>query len=299
MFQLLLLVVMLMCQHKANSNYIRGLQTKPLMAPKYGYNPESRSLLAPNKQKNTDLDHVWEQSGLHEGDIMIYSQEERNGILDSKLRWDNATIPFYIEESHFTDDEIKVILSSMKEYNRKTCIRFKPYAKSDVNWIIITGNETGCWSSVGMKGEGQQLNIHTPKCVRKGTVIHELLHAIGFYHQQSASNRDEYVKILWDNIEKGHENNFEIYNSSFVTDYGVEYDIKSIMHYSRKAFSKNGQDTIVPIQNITELGQRDYMTDKDIKKLNKMYENSCNQPEPIDEAEEFVDFADWFSSLYI
>ena len=123
--------------------------------PKYGFNPESRSLVSPNKQKNSDLDHVWEQSGLYQGDIMVYSQAERNGVLDLELRWTNATVPFYIEESQFTDDEIKVILSAFKDYHRKTCIRFKPYEESDSNWIIITGNEKGCWSSVGMKGDGQ------------------------------------------------------------------------------------------------------------------------------------------------
>lgn len=125
-----------------------------------------------------------------------------------------------------------------------------------------------------------------------------MLHALGFYHQQSASNRDEFVKIMWENIEPGHENNFNIYNSSIITDYGVEYDTESIMHYSRTAFSKNGQDTIVPIQNIAQLGQRNGLTDKDIKKLDTMYKDDCNEPEPIDIAEEFVDVVDWFRSLF-
>ncbi|CAO1404987.1 unnamed protein product [Diamesa tonsa] len=297
MLQLFLLII-LICQNEVNSNFLRGLQTKPLKAPKYGYNPESRSLMPNNAQKNSDVDHVWEESGLYQGDIMIYSKAERNGVLDMKLRWPNATVPFYIEESQFTDEEIKVLLSAFKDYNRKTCVRFKPYKETDSNWVIITGNEKGCWSSVGMREEGQQINLHTPKCVRKGTVIHELLHALGFYHQQSASNRDEFVKIMWENIEPGHENNFNIYNSSVITDYGVEYDTESIMHYSRTAFSKNGQDTIVPIQNIAQLGQRNGLTDKDIKKLDTMYKDDCNEPEPIDIAEEFIDVVDWFRSLF-
>lgn len=125
-----------------------------------------------------------------------------------------------------------------------------------------------------------------------------MLHALGFYHQQSASDRDEYVEIMWENIEPGHENNFNIQNSSVITDYGVEYDTESIMHYSRKAFSKNGQDTIVPIQNISQLGQRNGFTDKDIKKLNTMYKDDCNQPEPFDITEEFIDVVDWVRSFF-
>lgn len=42
----------------------------------------------------------------------------------------------------------------------------------------------------------------------------------------------------------GHKHNFNKYNSSSVTDYGVGYDYKSIMHYSAYAFSKNDRTTI-------------------------------------------------------
>lgn len=128
-----------------------------------------------------------------------------------------------------------------------------------------------------MIGEGgQQLNVHAPSCVKKGVIIHEILHAAGFYHQQSASDRDEYVEILWENISEPHKSNFNKYNSSIITDFNVGYDYDSIMHYSSKAFSKNGKETIVAKNNVTRLGQRNGFTEKDILKLNLMYEESCN-----------------------
>jgi hypothetical protein len=83
-----------------------------------------------------------------------------------------------------------------------------------------------------MQTGGQELNLNPPKCVRKGVAMHEFLHALGFYHAQSASNRDDYVKVFWDNIQEGHENNFYKYNESVVTSYGSDYDYQSIMHYS-------------------------------------------------------------------
>lgn len=224
----------------------------------------------------------------------------KNGLVDLDYRWKNATIPFYIEETHFSDDEIRTILTGIKEFHQKTCVRFKPYGKDDSNWVFVTGNESGCWSSVGMQGDGgQQLNVNSPKCVKKGVVIHEFLHAAGFWHQQSASDRDEYVKIIWENIVDGHENNFNKYDESEVTDYGVAYDYESIMHYSRTAFTKNGNDTIEPLQNVTVLGQRKGFTEKDLIKLNKMYESSCHQPEDPNTFDAFQSIVDWFRTLFI
>lgn len=231
---------------------------------------------------------------------MSYDPVAKNGIIDESFRWTNATIPFYIEESHFNDSEVETILSAIKEFHTKTCLRFTPYTLTDNNWVFITGNESGCWSSVGMIGEGgQQLNVNSPKCVRKGIVIHELLHAVGFYHQQSASNRDDYVKILWENIQTGKEFNFRKYDVKEVTDFDTAYDYSSIMHYSGKSFSKNGNQTILPLSsNITQLGQRDGFTDIDLAKLNRMYQNSCHSSSKDEDEWKFVSIIDWFRTLF-
>lgn len=145
------------------------------------------------------------------------------------------------------NEEVEIIIGAMQEYHDRTCVRFRPYNNNDTNWIEIRSDFGGCWSSVGMRDEGQVVNLNAPRCVRHGVVVHELMHAVGFFHQQSAANRDEHVKINWENIREGRETNFKKYNSSAVNDFNVTYDYESVMHYSAKAFSKNGENTIEPL----------------------------------------------------
>lgn len=61
---------------------------------------------------------------------------------------------------------------------------------------------------------------------------------------QSAHDRDNYIKILYDNVKPGKEYNFRKFGSQLVTHFGQNYDYASIMHYSRYAFTSNDKPTI-------------------------------------------------------
>ena len=52
--------------------------------------------------------------------------------------------------------------------------------------------------------KGSQEISLTSGCQRLvGTIEHELLHALGFWHEQSRPDRDKYVEVLWENIVDG------------------------------------------------------------------------------------------------
>lgn len=89
----------------------------------------------------------------------------------------------------------------MDEIEEKTCIRFVD-REDERNYIDVRRAVIGCSSYVGMVGGAQHLNLSTG-CFSKFTVTHELIHAIGFDHEQSRKDRDKFIEVDFDNVLNG------------------------------------------------------------------------------------------------
>ncbi|CAH2093761.1 unnamed protein product [Euphydryas editha] len=218
-----------------------------------------------------------EETGRYaEGDILI-PKYARNGVRDQSFRWPKGHIP-YVIEGQYSQQQRDTIMKAIADYHRLTCIRFVPYS-GQTDYIVIKSANTGCWSSVGRLGGRQEVNLQSPGCLsKKGTVLHELLHAIGFMHEQSRPERDDFVKVKYENIKSGSENNFRKEDTKRSNDFGISYDYNSVMHYSEYAFSKNSKKTIEPMISGVTLGQREGLSRSDVKKINNMY--NCKKDEP-------------------
>jgi len=233
--------------------------------------PDKKSGDAVSTWKETSQLNPEEMGEYAEGDILHPIGTSRNGLKAVSSRWPKGIIPYEINP-YFASNDRQMIMSAIDEYKKLTCLKFVPRTSSDNDYIYFTNGNTGCWSSVGKIGGRQEVNLQSPGCLsKKGTVMHEMLHAAGFMHEQNRPDRDKFVSVNYGNIQSGRENNFEKAQSSMIDNQGIGYDYRSVMHYSANAFSKNGQPTIDPKTRGVTMGQRDGLSRKDIQKIQKMY----------------------------
>ncbi|VDN57398.1 unnamed protein product [Dracunculus medinensis] len=186
--------------------------------------------------------------------------------------WRDGIIPYEMDS---VPKEIKLFEEVFEHYRRNTCIRFKK-RKAENDFLYITKG-TGCYSQVGKAGGKQELSLGRG-CLFYEIITHELMHAIGFWHEHSRTDRDDYIRILWENILPGMEPQFDQISAAVQDLLGEKYDYRSIMHYDSTAFSKNGMNTVETIENgFTEIiGSALELSELDIKKINKLYKCENN-----------------------
>ncbi|XP_069687581.1 meprin A subunit beta-like [Periplaneta americana] len=176
-------------------------------------------------------------------------------------------------------------MRAMDHYHQHSCIRFKEWT-GEANYVTVFFNpESGaCWSPVGRVGGGEQRLSLGQRCWYLGIVIHELGHAVGFWHEMNRPDRDTWIYVYWKNIIPGFTSAFAKHDPSTVDTLGENFDYKSIMMYDEYAFSKDGvSPTLQATQNGVVIGpiwKKPGLSASDIRRIHKLYKCPDDQPKP-------------------
>jgi hypothetical protein len=220
-------------------------------------------------------------------------------------RWEGNVVPYVIDSS--IDKPYRALIQqAMSEWRGNTNIRFeelfgpRDWRKENYVKFVDGGrcetNSFGVRSKVGQPNdEEHQINVvwvgdctfyegdHVPSW---GRVAHEIGHVLGLGHEQSRSDRDKNITVLWDNLD----DKAQFCTGILATRPDTAYDYDSIMHYSplqdvkpsgchpvqygekMKCLSFFPKPEKAPLwPKSPNIGQRDHLSKGDIEAVNALY----------------------------
>ncbi|KAE9549779.1 hypothetical protein FO519_007008 [Halicephalobus sp. NKZ332] len=195
-------------------------------------------------------------------------------------RWSNDRPIQYMFDQTLSEADKSAVRAAIKEIESKTCVRFKFETKKPPNshiYYVKTAASSVCGLSYIGRVEPVNTIYLTFACGNPiGVAVHETLHALGLNHEQLRGDRDQFIKVNWENVNPQNYDFFAIADSKQFTSYGVKYDYGSIMHYNQYIASQyptkpSMTAKVSPQTNNALMGQRKGLSARDIEIVNKMY----------------------------
>ena len=162
--------------------------------------------------------------------------------LENQYRWPYGRIP-YVIDSDVSVEQREIILEAIAEWNDKTVISLVERG-TQPDFVRFTRVPSGnCRADVGMIG-GEQGIYLPPEGCSPASASHEIGHAVGLFHEHQRTDRNRYMMVLHENLDKSKVSAYtDLHPGS------GPYDYASVMHYDLASNSSNGgfvMETVPP-----------------------------------------------------
>jgi len=207
-----------------------------------------------------------------EGDIILPPEEadfRSAGVSARAARWPNAIVRVDVTGTNLSADAR--VVAAMQHWTNRTHVRFDLTATSGnrVRFVRSTTSDR-CDSSIGMVGGVQNVNLGDG-CTT-GNARHEVGHLIGLFHEQSRTDRNNFVTVIPNCILSTALRNYDMFGSDGMNI--SNYEINSIMHYGSTFFINTTPGctaTMTRTDGTTFNAQRTAATGGDIAGVQALY----------------------------
>ncbi|XP_023239113.1 meprin A subunit beta-like isoform X1 [Centruroides sculpturatus] len=197
----------------------------------------------------------------------------RAAVYDIGKLWPNGTIYYKIHDD-IKDDIGPLVKNAMTMIENHTCLQFIEWRGQYQDYIFIK-DDLKCSSKLGRQGGKQNLYLSI-FCRTVGQILHELLHSLGFWHEMSRNDRDDYIEIHWNNIMPGQDFNFHKLHPWEHNLLDTPFDYDSIMMYGSKAYALDSEKpTITPKTPgiiLKDVEDKTRLSNIDIIRINRLYQ---------------------------
>ena len=184
-------------------------------------------------------------------------------IVGNQFRWPQNTMPYVISQNLPNPDRV---LKAIEHVTLKTGFRFVTRTNQS-DYVQFQWHPSSSNSMLGRRGGKQEINL--ADWANVGNTVHEIMHAMGCFHEQCRHDRDGFIIIHWANLAPGWASQYAKPMNG--TDVG-RYDYCSIMHYSETGGAQPGLKAFSILKHTScNVGQRIAMSRKDILTVKKIY----------------------------
>lgn len=121
----------------------------------------------------------------------------RSVVVDVGTRlWPNGDVPYQIDPALPAQSRVTTAIADIEA---ASSVRFRLRTMGDTDYINFTTSPSDTSTSpVGRQGGPQ--NVRLAAIAGTSTTTHEIMHSLGFYHEQTRSDRDDFIEVHYECI---------------------------------------------------------------------------------------------------